>query len=155
MKNLILSIYLLLISLFSCERRTMIENDSYNAHTYATWSKVGEVDFQGKETVAVEPNQLFNRTWSGWTLTQPHKGLDSIYFQKDNRVVYRDRVAKTDKTEEKGRFYIHTDKGMQLEIKFIVPDEKNSIAYLYVSRIQNDSIVKGGLDKYIFIKSTN
>ena len=151
MKNTLLYVYLL-ISIFSCKKRDMIDSDAYDAFAYAYWKKVAEVDEKGNETRVTDQNQLFIRTWSGWTLTQPARGLDSVYFQKDNKIIFKDRVAKTDKVGGSNHLYLLTDRGLPIEMKFEFPDQTNDSVYVYVSKIQNDRVVKGYLDKYIFVK---
>lgn len=153
MKNSKLLFFLLLcIALGRC--KNTIEADAFEAYTYASWRKVAEIGSGGKEIAVEDTNQFFVRTWSGWTLSQPPKGLDSVFFQSGNNTLFKDRVEKIEKMGESGRFLLYTDKGKRIEIKFDLPSNVSNNAYLYVSHFQNGSISNNRLDKYTFVKST-
>lgn len=140
-----------LFCISSCKKDDSIE--AYDPFTYASWSKVGEVGPDGKEISVIDPNQSFVRSWSGWTLVQPPKGLDSVFFKKGNNVLFRDRVSKVQAIDDQGRFYLTTDKGMEVEIKFVLPTKTNNDAYLYVTKIEGNEVKKGYFDKFVFVKS--
>ena len=151
MKNTKLIAFLFLC-IASCRSRKMIEADAFDAYTYASWRKVAEIAPDGKEIMSEDTSQFFVRTWSGWTLSQPPKGLDSISIQNRDKILLKDRVEKVEKMDKNGHFLLILDKGSRIEIIFELLNKGSSNAYLYVNHLQNGSISNNRLDKYTFVK---